>query len=333
MKNKLYALVTGIIFSFQIICTGNIVINASEGITVTNDRTIYIEDFSPTEEPMKIELCEGEVIQLEFSEKFAISSNPDIRVYSNDFYAAVTQDLKLIGYNSGEGMVSIYFGDDWVDLDVNVTPSENIADENRAEFDRLHALGEKKGNLYIRKQMQLLGVINENAQRLDMETVEEIIDTSDNLDEIIKRFDRYHYFPDLSPLGEATTKFIYWFDEKGKDQIVCCMENNMVYYQKIADNGTIVGAQILYPQKDEFHENTNIYDDIYYIEYNQIPPEGDVNGDGIFNVADAVTFRKWLNGSSNTEIDTWITADFCEDDVLDSFDLCVMKQKLINSTL
>ncbi len=58
--------------------------------------------------------------------------------------------------------------------------------------------------------------------------------------------------------------------------------------------------------------------------------KGDINGDGTFNVTDAVSFRKWLMGLSDTMPADRKTADLCEDNVIDVFDFCVMRTELLN---
>ena len=58
-------------------------------------------------------------------------------------------------------------------------------------------------------------------------------------------------------------------------------------------------------------------------------PAGDVNGDGDFNVADVITLQKWLLAVPGTHLADWQAADFCKDDRLDVFDLCLMKRALI----
>lgn len=57
---------------------------------------------------------------------------------------------------------------------------------------------------------------------------------------------------------------------------------------------------------------------------------GDVNADGVFNIADVVTFQQWLVG--NGSLADWKSADVYEDDVLDVFDLCKIKSQLINDS-
>lgn len=57
---------------------------------------------------------------------------------------------------------------------------------------------------------------------------------------------------------------------------------------------------------------------------------GDVNGDDVFNVSDVVAFQKWLLAETNA-LDNGKSADFNEDDMLDVFDLCLMKKSLIQS--
>ena len=67
------------------------------------------------------------------------------------------------------------------------------------------------------------------------------------------------------------------------------------------------------------------------IHYNYIPPKGDVNLDGSFNVADVVLLQKWLLAVPDVKLANWKAADLCEDGRLDVFDLCLMKRLLLNS--
>lgn len=440
MKKKLFTLIIGMIITLQVICSSGIIVNAND---ISAERTVYLEKIPPLDEPIEVELYEGEVVQLELSDNFEFDDKQHIRFSSLDFNAAVTQDLKLVGCNEGEGVIDIHFGNEWPRLKVNVKRNENISAENRAELDRINDLG-NNGDDYIRRKMELRGVIDEDAPRLDMDKVEEIISTSESFDEIIKRCDMYHSFPDLAP-AEAATKYMYWFDEKGNERITFNIESTLIYYTKIADNGIILGEQGLYPEKTIFYEYEP-YIDHYYVQYNQIPPEGygtaemriidrdtgelvsgetkdfqliakpldessteepkiietwnpsesnphtiselsreyqyeiqylgakegeywyeidessqtsfnftskdeysfniymkkhyfgepvlipegDVNDDGVFNITDVVTFQKWLYGSTDTKLNVWLVADFCEDGVLNVFDLALMKKELLN---
>ena len=62
--------------------------------------------------------------------------------------------------------------------------------------------------------------------------------------------------------------------------------------------------------------------------YNQ----GDVNGDGEFNISDVVLLQKWLIAIPNIEISVWQSVDFYEDEIIDIFDLTLMKRILINNS-
>lgn len=55
---------------------------------------------------------------------------------------------------------------------------------------------------------------------------------------------------------------------------------------------------------------------------------GDVNADGAFTVADAVMLQKWLLNAGG--INNWYAGDLCEDEVLNVFDLCIMKRMLLS---
>lgn len=59
---------------------------------------------------------------------------------------------------------------------------------------------------------------------------------------------------------------------------------------------------------------------------------GDVNDDGAFNVSDVVLLQKWLLAVPDTHLANWRAADFCEDEKLDVFDLCLMKRELIEQS-
>ncbi|MCM1313916.1 MAG: leucine-rich repeat protein [Prevotella sp.] len=56
---------------------------------------------------------------------------------------------------------------------------------------------------------------------------------------------------------------------------------------------------------------------------------GDLNGDNEFNLSDVVLFQKYLLGEADIETSCWKNADLYPDYILDSFDLCLMKKKLL----
>ena len=56
---------------------------------------------------------------------------------------------------------------------------------------------------------------------------------------------------------------------------------------------------------------------------------GDVNADGIFNMADVVVMQKWLLAVPDFTLADWKAGDLCEDDILNAFDLCLMKRLLV----
>jgi hypothetical protein len=61
--------------------------------------------------------------------------------------------------------------------------------------------------------------------------------------------------------------------------------------------------------------------------------KGDANGDGSFNIADAVTLQKWLTGEDSSAVKNWMAADLCRDGRLDIFDLCEMRTMLAHYTV
>ncbi len=57
---------------------------------------------------------------------------------------------------------------------------------------------------------------------------------------------------------------------------------------------------------------------------------GDCNLDGDFNMADLVMLQKWILGSG--DITCWQNADFDADNIVDVFDLCLMRKALTKTT-
>lgn len=58
-------------------------------------------------------------------------------------------------------------------------------------------------------------------------------------------------------------------------------------------------------------------------------PNGDANGDGTVNVADAIVLQKWLLGSGN--LTNWENVDLCKDGRIDVFDMIEMRKLIISS--
>ncbi len=62
-------------------------------------------------------------------------------------------------------------------------------------------------------------------------------------------------------------------------------------------------------------------------------PDGDVNLDGRFGIADIVTIQRWMLGKKDIEVKHWGNADLYNDDKIDVFDVCLMREKLIKDNL
>lgn len=58
---------------------------------------------------------------------------------------------------------------------------------------------------------------------------------------------------------------------------------------------------------------------------------GDVNSDGKFDIADTTDFQKWLL-NDGTGLADWEKGDFTQDGILNVFDLCLMRRKLLSDT-
>lgn len=62
-------------------------------------------------------------------------------------------------------------------------------------------------------------------------------------------------------------------------------------------------------------------------------PDGDINLDGKFSIADVVSMQRWLLGKKDIEVNYWENADLYQDGKIDVFDVCLMREKLIKDKL
>ena len=60
---------------------------------------------------------------------------------------------------------------------------------------------------------------------------------------------------------------------------------------------------------------------------------GDVYADGTFNISDVVMMQKWLLAVPDVKLEDWKAGDLCNDNILNVFDLCLMKRELIRTTV
>ena len=79
----------------------------------------------------------------------------------------------------------------------------------------------------------------------------------------------------------------------------------------------------------EFEKTSETSDCIEVTCYMKWNPGGDLNSDRSFGVADLLLMNKWLLGDGEVQISDWKAADFCRDNKLDVFDLCIMRQAVI----
>ena len=83
---------------------------------------------------------------------------------------------------------------------------------------------------------------------------------------------------------------------------------------------------------DQPEVTLNDNDSIELVFRTKLKISGDVNGDAEFDITDVVCFQKWLLSDNNSELPFWQSADFCIDNKLDIFDLCLMKKALLEAT-
>ncbi|MBQ7028196.1 MAG: dockerin type I repeat-containing protein [Ruminococcus sp.] len=281
MMKKLTSFFLGTSILLQSVCPFSFNATAGTNTNISADRVIQLE-YDESEEPVEIEVYEGEQIQLDFQLDPEIYDLEYIQCFSSE-KVVVSHTGKLIAYDSGQESVMVYVKveDDFHTLgfafNVNVLPNENISPENRAELNRLKDFWYMD---YRRRKLELVGAIDEDAPRLTLEKVQQFIDTSEDYREIFKKVSNYVGYPD-DVSGSGATSYAYWSDPKGNECIYIGYDNEYIAYTPTADDGTFIGSLMLYPEKTEFLPNGK--DKSYeYIKYNQIKPK--LEGYGTLNL-------------------------------------------------
>lgn len=127
---------------------------------------------------------------------------------------------------------------------------------------------------------------------------------------------------DSSENGNATLSF--FLDSKNYSQLELKPDMENTPYTIDVSNASVLQINI---SRDQWGKSVGYA----LADVSIVPKEikGDCNNDGKFTVADAVLLQKWLLAVPDTKLADWEAADLCEDGVLDVFDLCLMKRKLI----
>lgn len=289
--------------------------------------------------PQEITVAEGESFQINVSYDSESVSMESVQFCSYGNCTAVNSLGKATAYNAGEDEIEVTaivrtadnsYKDISFSVQVHITAEEILSDENRSEFDRLE--GYKCDN-YQRRKVELAGGLNGNSSRICMEQIMEFIGSSDSPAELFQQIDSVHSYPDLIS-GSGVIFSEYWFDEKGNEKIVCRTDfgQEELCYYKISDNGTILEKRLIYPETVDYSCEV-LCTDYHYRQYNQSEADGDINADGRFNAADLVTARKLISGTNESIYKNWEVVNFCNDSSLNIFDFCIMKHRLISSTV
>lgn len=99
-------------------------------------------------------------------------------------------------------------------------------------------------------------------------------------------------------------------------------------------NITVYGSKADWDKVDKNADDRFLNNASYTFDESFVPPaedvEGDINKDGEFNTADLLLLNKWLLGTPDTELKDWKAGDFTKDEVLDIYDLVMMRKALIS---
>jgi hypothetical protein len=107
---------------------------------------------------------------------------------------------------------------------------------------------------------------------------------------------------------------------------VVTIEDHAIGYMnssKVSEILTIYGCS------ESAAEAYAVENNISFVAISSETVAGDVNGDGTFTIADVVLLQKWLLAAPNASLMHWKAGDLYEDNIINAFDLCLMKRELI----
>lgn len=102
------------------------------------------------------------------------------------------------------------------------------------------------------------------------------------------------------------------------------------YTFHIEQSSKVKNYSILRDESSIVRNDNNSYDIEFKLKFT---PTGDANDDGEFSVSDVVLLQKWLLAVPDAHLTNWKAVDFCNNNKLNVFDLCLMKRELIRKTV
>ena len=304
--------------------------------------------------PAEITMTEGEVcrLQIEVNPAFAAETSFQMRTAYN--HALVSADGTVTAYKAGEDTVTIHAfcpdghsetGTRYANQSVKILVQRNEAlpEEVRTELERLR--DDTPFCEFRRRSAELLGTLPEHAPRITSARAAEILERCETPEDMLRQIEAEHGYPDLiqNGTGDGLTLTEFWLDDKGSGKIQFAAEhldlgaNYGVFCCKVLDDGTVTAREMLYPAENDFEAVSGLSDltDLPYVRYHQLPYDsggmpGDINENGVFNSADAVTLRNHLlNRNTLPDTAAWDFADMNRDRMLSAADLTLLKRALL----
>lgn len=132
------------------------------------------------------------------------------------------------------------------DSDLTNEQREQI-EELQKEALRMQQEGIIMGGIFWRQERIIIGEIDSDTPRLDLDTVKAIISKNDSLSDILDEFIKIHKYPDLIH-GSGISTYEFWFDEKGDKKILARVEIGEVLFES---SGRYVSIFPIFPSDEE----------------------------------------------------------------------------------
>lgn len=119
---------------------------------------------------------------------------------------------------------------------------EELTQQQKKELEALQKKEEKEYTDFFRQRAQIMGLIDDTAERVDPQFIKDLVDAGASFDQIITILDS-KYFPDAVG-GSGVTLIEYWVDSTGDDYILIIYEQGQIYHK--VKNGDTTSTETLY---------------------------------------------------------------------------------------
>ena len=215
---------------------------------------------------------------------------------------------------------------------ITVADAPDLTDAQQAALEPIEIKEKTVSCQFPRAKAEIKGLLTEDAPRLTLDKVNQMIAESDSFDTLFRKITDAQPYPDYYE-SSGFASVMYLLDDKGAERIRvmldCGQPPHQIIYERLNQNGIIEEACYLYPESlvnesISIDPTTADRDWFYSLLF------GDANCDFTVDVCDAVLIARYLAEDSEANITSQgkSNADFNKDGDITQNDVVLILQKI-----